>query len=294
MSALEKCCCTGLRYCKTCIGSERVKGIIEGRVNVRTPEEVIFNQFTQGRTSSCSFLQLGPSSFSLCPDCGVIFTSSHLVKMCSDHYSLPVSNMQIEGFFIERDGVTEDQERVLLEGLDRNCMWKDSQSGRRKLEYGPKKNFKKKKLKLSEDPGMPMVLEFLFDLVSKFAVEKTKRSFSIAEANILDYSEDRFSGFDPHVDDTWLWGERIIGVNLLSDVIFTLVNSEGVPVSAMLPRRCFFMLSGKSRYEWMHGLDPLNVKGRRVSITLRELSDEILLQDPQTCEAILQSAKAFV
>lgn len=294
MAEPGKCCCTGLRYCRSCFSTERVNKILEGQINFRKPEEVILNQFTKDRTSSCSFLQLAPSSLSLCPNCGIVFDLPRLVENCSDHSLVSPSKLQVEGVFIIKEGVTEEQERFLMECLDKELGWKESQSGRRKLEFGPKRNFKKKKVKLPENVGMPSVLAPLCDIASQFAVEKTEKEFYIAEVSVLDYSANRLSGFDPHVDDTWLWGERIVGANLLSDAVFTFVNSESVSVNVVLPRRSLFMMSGKSRYEWMHGINPCYIKGRRVSITMRELSDEINLQDPEMCEGILRAAKTFV
>lgn len=294
MEELRECCCSGLRYCQKCLDTERVRKIKMGDVELRSPGDVILNQFTETRTSSCSFLKLMPVSLNFCPECGNVFDSGCLLENCSDHTSFFPSKVQIDGFFIMRDGVTEEEEKLLVENFDKNMVWKQSQSGRCKIEYGPKRNFKKKKVKLPDTPGMPKALEHLFTHISQFAAKNTRRDFQIAEVSILDYLEDRLSSFDPHVDDTWLWGGRVVGVNLLSSVVFSLVNSEGVGVNAVLPRRCFFMMSGKSRYEWMHGIHPCHIRGRRVSITFRELSDEIILQRPEICESILNAAKTFV
>ena len=45
--------------------------------------------------------------------------------------------------------------------------------------------------------------------------------FCPIEVNILSYSNERGSNIASHFDDFWLWGERIIGVNLLSDTVMT-------------------------------------------------------------------------
>ena len=39
--------------------------------------------------------------------------------------------------------------------------------------------------------------------------------FQPIELNILEYSPERGSHIAPHFDDFWIWGERIIGLNLL-------------------------------------------------------------------------------
>ena len=41
------------------------------------------------------------------------------------------------------------------------------------------------------------------------------------EVNILEYIADKGSNIDFHFDDFWLWGERIVGVNLVSAAIMT-------------------------------------------------------------------------
>lgn len=293
MEDLSTCSCTGMRYCSSCMPSERVQNIIKGNVILRKVEDIITNQSTELRLSSCSFLQLKEESLALCTDCGNVFQISHLISCCDDHNTLSPESVKVEGFFFLRDGISAEDEDSLLHKLDTVYPWKDSQSGRRKQEYGPKKNFKKKKLNLSDVNGIPAPLKPLIAAVESFALEKTGESFEIAEANILDYSPERFSSFDPHVDDTWIWGRRIVGANLLTDCPFTFVSSEGLCVTALLPRRSFFIMSGKSRYEWMHGIRPGSFKGRRISITFRELSDEVKNTYPDICESIVRNAQLF-
>ena len=45
--------------------------------------------------------------------------------------------------------------------------------------------------------------------------------FNPVELNLLEYNEQRGSNIAPHFDDFWLWGERIVGINLLSDSVMT-------------------------------------------------------------------------
>ena len=49
-------------------------------------------------------------------------------------------------------------------------------------------------------------------------------SFKPIEVNILEYLEDKGSNIAFHFDDFWLWGERIVGVNLLSAAIMTFIK----------------------------------------------------------------------
>ncbi len=43
-----------------------------------------------------------------------------------------------------------------------------------------------------------------------------------------------------------------------------------------LPRRSLLIIAGKSRYTWLHAIDRKDIIGRRLSLTMRELSDEFL------------------
>lgn len=51
-------------------------------------------------------------------------------------------------------------------------------------------------------------------------------SFRPVELCNLDYSPDRGSAIDPHFDDFWLWGDRLVTVNLLSGTVLTLSKDE--------------------------------------------------------------------
>jgi hypothetical protein len=41
------------------------------------------------------------------------------------------------------------------------------------------------------------------------------------EVNVLEYDQERGSNIAPHMDDLWLWGERIFGINLLAETVIT-------------------------------------------------------------------------
>ena len=51
-------------------------------------------------------------------------------------------------------------------------------------------------------------------------------SFCPIEVNILSYEEEKGSNIASHFDDFWLWGDRIIGVNLLSDTVMTYTKPD--------------------------------------------------------------------
>ena len=82
--------------------------------------------------------------------------------------------------------------------------------------------------------------------------------FDPIELNILGYDPSEGAHIAAHFDDFWIWGERIIGVNLLSDTVMTF--SKGiVEIEMAVPRRALYLISGKARFEWMHGIKPQHI-----------------------------------
>ena len=51
-------------------------------------------------------------------------------------------------------------------------------------------------------------------------------TFCPIEVNVLCYEMAKGANLASHFDDFWLWGERIIGVNLLSDTVMTYTRPE--------------------------------------------------------------------
>merc|ERR1712129_44423 len=92
----------------------------------------------------------------------------------------------------------------------------------------------------------------------------------------MGYDSSRSASHDFHIDDTWLWGERIVGVSLQSDSIFTLYDpGADIAIQVPLPRRSAYLLSGSARYQWQHGLLAEDIHGDRIAVTFRELTPEL-------------------
>lgn len=102
--------------------------------------------------------------------------------------------------------------------------WEISQSGRRKQNYGPKCNFKKRKIQLGNFNGFPAYSKVVHD---KFKTLPILRDFKVIEQCSLEYDPTRGASIDPHIDDCWIWGERIVTVNVLGNTFLSLSKYKG-------------------------------------------------------------------
>uniref|UniRef100_A0A3P9A0E7 AlkB homolog 4, lysine demthylase n=1 Tax=Esox lucius TaxID=8010 RepID=A0A3P9A0E7_ESOLU len=182
------------------------------------------------------------------------------------------------GIFLWDNFVSEEEERELITNMDLDA-WKVSQSGRQKQDFGPKVNFKKRKVRLGDFCGLPAISR---NLVLRMSQEPVLAGFQPVEQCNLDYRPQRGSSIDPHLDDTWLWGERLVTINLLSDTTLTMSLEQGltelgqgeVRVSVHLPRRSLVVVYGEARHRWKHAIHRQDIHERRVCSTFRELSAE--------------------
>uniref|UniRef100_A0AAQ4RKL9 Fe2OG dioxygenase domain-containing protein n=1 Tax=Gasterosteus aculeatus aculeatus TaxID=481459 RepID=A0AAQ4RKL9_GASAC len=185
------------------------------------------------------------------------------------------------GVFLRESFISEEEEEKLICTMDQN-VWNESQSGRRKQDFGPKVNFKKRKVRFGGFSGLPALSQ---RLVLRMQQEPSLADFQPVEQCNLDYHPQRGSAIDPHLDDSWLWGERLVTINMLSDTTLTMSLEQGLPelglaeevqVAVCLPRRSLVMLHGEARHRWKHAIRRDDVRGRRVCSTYRELSAEFL------------------
>ena len=134
-------------------------------------------------------------------------------------------------------------------------------------------NFKKRKIRIGPFAGLPL---YSRRLVNRFSNCSCLTGFVPVEQCNLEYVPERGSAIDPHLDDCWLWGERLVTLNLLSNTVLTFVDDSqpASPVLVRLPRRSLIVVSGPARYNWKHAIQRQHVTSRRVAMTFRELSPE--------------------
>ncbi|XP_042354621.1 alpha-ketoglutarate-dependent dioxygenase alkB homolog 4 [Plectropomus leopardus] len=185
------------------------------------------------------------------------------------------------GVFLWENFISEEEEKQLISTMDQD-VWNESQSGRRKQDFGPKVNFKKRKVRVGGFNGLPALSQ---KLVLRMQQEPSLAGFQPVEQCNLDYHPQRGSAIDPHLDDSWLWGERLVTINMLSNTTLTMSLERGLPelglaeevqVAVRLPRRSLVVLFGEARHRWKHAIHRHDVQERRVCSTYRELSAEFL------------------
>ena len=73
--------------------------------------------------------------------------------------------------------------------------------------------------------GYPLFTKFIQD---RFQEVPLLKDFRTVEQCSLDYRTGRGSSIDFHIDDCWIWGERIPTLSLASDSVLTLMRHDGL------------------------------------------------------------------
>lgn len=176
--------------------------------------------------------------------------------------------------------------------------------------FGPKTNFKKMKLAMGAFRGFPSFSAFV---QNKFRDRPIMRDFQSIEQCSLEYDETKGASIDPHIDDCWIWGERVVTVNCLSDSVLTLslykgdkrrynlplvdlyrnkllsdllhVESlaafENTIIRLPMPNRSLMVLYGSPRYQWEHCVLREDIVGRRVCVAYREFTTPYLCESQE-------------
>lgn len=255
---------------------------------------------------SLSFQKLRVYVF--CPLCSHVFPwlmTRDCNEVVAEHnQGHPCEGIKFPGLLVDLDWISPAEEQVLIDGFD-SLPWDGSQSGRRKQNYGPKTNFKKMKLKAGDFQGFPAYSKFIQE---RFEEVELMRNYHTIEQCSLEYDPTKGASIDPHIDDCWIWGERVVTVNCLTDSVLTLTRYEGektrynlpqvdkyrsqlidlpedvppeldssdVVIRVPMPRRSLIVIYGPPRYDWEHSVLREDVTERRVCIAYREFTPPYL------------------
>ncbi|CAH8526785.1 unnamed protein product [Schistosoma guineensis] len=232
--------------------------------------------------------------FTFCPFCdmAVVETNTMSKELHVHQGGFPFLNIEVIRNFVD-----ENEEAMLVEEIDKQA-WVLSQSGRRKQDYGPKVNFKRQKVQIGGFDGLPAYSRFLITRYNDLIKESKslRPEFLPVELCNLEYKSDRGACIVPHYDDSWLWGDRLVTVNLsgATYLTFTLPTADVVDginhefqrvqscvpnvsrgsfcVRVLLDRRSLVVVSGPARYIWQHEIRRSDIPIRRIAMTFRELS----------------------
>ncbi|XP_054765943.1 alpha-ketoglutarate-dependent dioxygenase alkB homolog 4-like [Lytechinus pictus] len=282
------CGCTGIRSCLVCEAKDiQVKHVPTGREHLQELWRYCY---------LCGKIQPPPHS-------EVMRDKSTQSDIgCPDHHA--TQGFVLPGIQVIPDFITDQEEVETVHRIERSP-WKASQSGRLKQDYGPKPNFKRRKVKQGGFTGLPT---FSKPLVSRMNRLPELGDFLPVEQCHLEYTPDRGSAIDLHFDDFWLWGNRLVTINLLSDTSLLLkyetdTSCHGAPGDSgtnchnrhdkhnvgsqqeewlvhelliPMPRKSLIILSDDARYKWKHAIPREAILARRIAVTLRELATDFL------------------
>ncbi|XP_050529227.1 alpha-ketoglutarate-dependent dioxygenase alkB homolog 4 isoform X1 [Daktulosphaira vitifoliae] len=255
---------------------------------------------------------------SYCSYCNLLWEGWN-INECKNLPSHTGKSYNFDGIYIEHEFIDLKEEANLIENLDQ-IPWDVSQSGRRKQNFGPKCNFKKRRLSIGNFNGFPLCTKFVQDRFKQLSIMK---DYHTIEQCSLEYNPKKGASIDPHVDDCWIWGERIVTLNLLTDSVLTLTphnikyknqyNIEYIPNSQCtllsgskkkypfdviripMPRRSLLVLYGNTRYLWEHCVLREDIQDRRICVAYREFTPPYLkggLYFKDSCD-IIERAKIF-
>lgn len=195
MNTLRPCGCKGVRTCLTC---EKDFGIAKPSLQEQ-------------------FKQLEPWSY--CVQCKRLYAGwdTTAVQLSHPEHN-KAKSLPLPGVLVQEEFLTSDEGTQLMSDLD-ELPWVISQSGRRKQNFGPKTNFKKRRLQVGAFEGFPATTQYV---QSRFDSVPLLRDFQTIEQCSLEYEPSKGASIDPHVDDCWIWGERVVTVNCLGDAVLTL------------------------------------------------------------------------
>ncbi|XP_036341388.1 alpha-ketoglutarate-dependent dioxygenase alkB homolog 4-like [Rhagoletis pomonella] len=242
-------------------------------------------------------------AYSFCPACERLFEAWNPFEVRAKH---PEHNgeegLPFPGLYVQEQFISASEGELLMESLDA-LPWTTSQSGRRKQNFGPKTNFRQRKLRNGNFNGFPEGTRFVQERLRQVSLLS---DFQTIEQCSLEYESSKGASIDPHVDDCWVWGERVVTLNCLGDAVLTLTafdasakptkynlnlvknyekqlilplyNKEEFQhfdkkvIRVPMPNLSLIVMYGPPRYQFEHSVLREDIKERRVCIAYREFT----------------------
>jgi len=269
------CACSGVRWCAACR-----EPALRAQRGMRPPVEMP------------GFLRARDIGAGAAPD------GSHVYLFDASQQAAP-GCPGFTGLVVWPDFVSEAEAEALIADIE-SRPFSPAQSGKAKQHFGPRMNFRRRRMTARGFEGLPRFARELEARVRERASEggagggraipglaAALDAYATTDAFVLRYDALQRSNLDPHVDDPFAYGELILDLSLESDGWLTFLDADPqcgverafVCVRARLPARSMALLFGAARYDWWHGVRALDVDGRRTSITLRTLGSSLRSTD---------------
>ena len=211
----------------------------------------------------------------LTPPSGVDAHTSLAVSAAANGTS---ASTAVPGLFLISNFLSEAQEAQLAREIDVQA-WIDNRSRTRRVQmYGPVHDRNYKIHRNGTVTRMPDFCTWLIALVkaaslkqkdcAAFRLDRSQLGVpAMTEVFVNEY--DAGASLDFHTDHRSTYEEVICGVSLLSDCYFSFKRGAKIE-RVWVPRRSLYLMTGSSRYDYQHGLQRGDIKGkRRVSVTFR-------------------------
>lgn len=266
----KQCVCKGIRYCSLCENIENKLKMNNNDYSNKTIVDLSQYLFKQEQlkvdyTIEAFCLKNENELNSLFNQ---IESNKHNILNELPHIQLSKLNI-FDGFYTIKSMITESESKDLINKIN-TYEWSESQSGRKKQDFSPKINYKRKKVKKINEFEFPIYTDSLKDKIN--SVEFLS-DFEIAGIGNLYYNKQKGAHIQPHIDDYWIWGNRIVGINLLSDTIITFTQETKDIVYELnfpIKKNEIYIMSDLSRYIWKHSIKKENINDERLVITIRE------------------------
>lgn len=267
------CICKGIRHCEIC---KEIKSEILAK-----KQEMVKN---------IEYIDLFPIKKKISDN---IF-SFELERKESENFNIEAFN----GFFVINNVMNDYEYQEIMREVN-TYEWVNSQSGRKKQDFGVKINYKKKKIKSEfKDIIFPSYKKIIEEKTNSILLEINKfykgdkelgdklgnfNNFIIHEIGNLLYSKHLGAHIEPHIDDVWIWGDRIIGFNLLGSAEMTFSYLKEIQtdkkikyeINIPIKPNQLYIMCGNARNKWFHEVKANSILSDRIVITCREFCPNI-------------------
>ncbi|KAI0563081.1 2OG-Fe(II) oxygenase [Gracilaria domingensis] len=208
--------------------------------------------------------------------------------MATDRFCLPSffspsksRPSSVPGFILREDAFTTEEEAALIHAVDTSSAQWTRRRTRITKNYGPyyfyhERNTSEGRFRYTDGKIMHTPLpDFLETLVMPILTREVPQlsDFKPNQLHVALYKKEEDGKIHMHNDNKMgELGPYIVGMCLLSDCHMTFMRpKDGRKRVLHLPRRCVYVMTGESHFEWRHGILKGQTSSDRVSFTLREV-----------------------